>query len=243
MSRRALRKAPQPPHRAAVEFLAKVEAVQASAAISRVEMDALLFGERNEPEEGEPPEPLLLDELESGAMQANLHELDQYYGNLEGVAEKLGVLQPCALVESGDGELQAITAMVRTAATRLASATTAAQVLEAKDQASVAYDASKLAGRMLRAKKAHDDLISAAYRVQADALEIEAAAKRRLADEYDAAQSRGEVASGRDGPGAGVSAGNAKATAAELASLARRSTRRGSSGTPRKRTPASYTGR
>jgi hypothetical protein len=31
---------------------------------------------------------------------------------------------------------------------------------------------------------------------QADAQEIEAAAKRRLADEYDAAQERGEVASG-----------------------------------------------
>lgn len=35
------------------------------------------------------------------------------------------------------------------------------------------------------------------YRVQADGLEIEAAAKRRLADEYDAAQAAGEVAKGR----------------------------------------------
>ena len=32
-----------------------------------------------------------------------------------------------------------------------------------------------------------------------DALEIEAQAKRRLADEYDAAQERGEVATARDG--------------------------------------------
>jgi hypothetical protein len=32
-----------------------------------------------------------------------------------------------------------------------------------------------------------------AHRAQADALEIEAGAKRRLADEYDAAQERGEV--------------------------------------------------
>ena len=31
------------------------------------------------------------------------------------------------------------------------------------------------------------------YRAQADALEIEAGAKRRLADEYDAAQDRGEI--------------------------------------------------
>lgn len=36
-------------------------------------------------------------------------------------------------------------------------------------------------------------LIAAAHRAQADALELEAGAKRRLADEYDAAQERGEV--------------------------------------------------
>jgi hypothetical protein len=36
-------------------------------------------------------------------------------------------------------------------------------------------------------------------RAQADALEIEALAKRRLADEYDAAQECGEVATSRDG--------------------------------------------
>ena len=34
-------------------------------------------------------------------------------------------------------------------------------------------------------------------KAQADPLEIEAAAKRRLADEYDAAQARGKVAVGR----------------------------------------------
>ncbi|WP_282604016.1 hypothetical protein [Paracoccus sp. PARArs4] len=38
----------------------------------------------------------------------------------------------------------------------------------------------------------------------------------RLAEEYDAAQDRGEVSKGRDGPGAGVSQGNAKATASDL---------------------------
>ncbi|MEY9532152.1 hypothetical protein [Sinorhizobium fredii] len=36
--------------------------------------------------------------------------------------------------------------------------------------------------------------IAAAHRAQADALEIESTAKRRLADAYDAAQERGEVA-------------------------------------------------
>jgi hypothetical protein len=39
----------------------------------------------------------------------------------------------------------------------------------------------------------NDELIAKAHRAQADALEIEAMAKRRLADEYDAAQLRGEV--------------------------------------------------
>ena len=38
----------------------------------------------------------------------------------------------------------------------------------------------------------------------------------RLAEEYDAAQDRGEVATGGDGPGSGVAGGNAKATAADL---------------------------
>ena len=37
---------------------------------------------------------------------------------------------------------------------------------------------------------------SVAHRLQAEALELEAAARRRLADEYDAAQDRGEVATG-----------------------------------------------
>jgi hypothetical protein len=41
-----------------------------------------------------------------------------------------------------------------------------------------------------RAKKARH---AAAFRANADALEIEALANRRLADEYDAAQGRGEV--------------------------------------------------
>lgn len=48
-----------------------------------------------------------------------------------------------------------------------------------------AYDADR--------KGAHDTVITTIYRVQADGLEIEAAAKRRLADEYDAAQAAGEI--------------------------------------------------
>jgi len=83
--------------------------------------------------------------------------------------------------------------LIDRAASMLAGAKTAAEVLEAREFAGFAYDAAKRASRLHRAKSAHDDLIAAAHRAQADALEIEAAAKRRLADEYDAAQARGEV--------------------------------------------------
>ncbi|CUH38904.1 hypothetical protein JSE7799_01623 [Jannaschia seosinensis] len=86
--------------------------------------------------------------------------------------------------------------LIERAATMLSGAKTAAEVLEAREAAGLAYDVAKRAARMKSAKAAHDDLIAAAHRAQADALEIEAAAKRRLADEYDAAQARGEVASG-----------------------------------------------
>jgi len=84
--------------------------------------------------------------------------------------------------------------LVRKAASQLASAETAAEVLEARDSASLAYDAAKRAARVLKAKAAHDEVIAAVRRSQADALEIEAMASKRLADEYDAAQERGEIA-------------------------------------------------
>lgn len=86
-------------------------------------------------------------------------------------------------------------ALVRNAAQKLAAAETSAEVLEARDTARMAYDAAKSAARIAKAKQAHDEIIGVVYRAQADALEIESLAKRRLADEYDAAQERGEVRS------------------------------------------------
>jgi len=83
--------------------------------------------------------------------------------------------------------------LIDRAASALTSARNSGEVLEARDFAKVAYDAAKAAGRMARAKDAHDDLIAKVYRAQADALLIESQAKARLADEYDAAQERGEV--------------------------------------------------
>jgi len=86
-----------------------------------------------------------------------------------------------------------LSGMIDRATSMLAGARNAAEVLEAREFAGLAYDTAKRAARLGRAKAAHDDLIAAAHRAQADALEIEAAAKRRLADEYDAAQARGDV--------------------------------------------------
>lgn len=84
-------------------------------------------------------------------------------------------------------------ALVERAASQLAEARSAAEVLDARDTARAAYDAAKSAVRIAKAKGAYDDIIVAVYRAQANALDIEAAAKRRLAEEYDAAQERGEV--------------------------------------------------
>lgn len=98
----------------------------------------------------------------------------------------------------------------------LLGAKTAAEVLEAREVAGLAYDVAKRAARLQRAKGAHDDLVAAAHRAQAHALEIEARAKRRLADEYDAAQERGEVVGAHDGARKRVEDSNAIATTADL---------------------------
>lgn len=109
-------------------------------------------------------------------------------------------------------------AMIDRAAAMLVGAKTSAEVLEARDAAQVAIDAAKSASRMARATKAHDEIIAAVYRLQGDALAIQSRAKIRLADEYDAAQDRGEVAS--NGGARNFSVGNDNAetvvTAADL---------------------------
>lgn len=110
----------------------------------------------------------------------------------------------------------ALSALVDRAVSVLANARSAAEVLEARDLASVAYDAAKKAARLGKIKNAHDELIAAAYRAQADALEIEAQAKRRLADEYDAAQERGEVAGHGGARNFNVPNENVETTAADI---------------------------
>jgi hypothetical protein len=106
--------------------------------------------------------------------------------------------------------------LIDRAAAALLAARTSGEVLEARDLARVAYDAAKMASRIARAKQAHDEVIAAVYRAQADALLIEARAKIRLADEYDAAQERGEVSRGGGRPDCVVDRNAVPATAADL---------------------------
>jgi hypothetical protein len=106
-------------------------------------------------------------------------------------------------------------ALIDRASNALAGARSSAEVLEARDLAAFAYDAAKRSARLASAKGAHDTLIAAAHRAQAHALEIEAGAKRRLADEYDAAQDRGEV-QGHGGKRSKVGDLNLAPTATEL---------------------------
>jgi hypothetical protein len=105
--------------------------------------------------------------------------------------------------------------LIDRATAALDNARSSAEVLEARDLSRVAYDAAKSAGRMARAKKAHE-VIGAVYRAQADALLIEARAKVRLADEYDAAQERGEVSRGGGRPDCVADPNAVPATAADL---------------------------
>ena len=95
----------------------------------------------------------------------------------------------------------------------LANARTAAEVLEARDMARMAYDAAKSFSRMEQAKRAHDTLIAEVYRAQANALAIEARAKMRLAEEYDAAQ---PIEAQKGGRPKTVADDNAFPTAAQL---------------------------
>ncbi|MBX9456149.1 MAG: hypothetical protein KL863_09060 [Rhizobium sp.] len=91
-------------------------------------------------------------------------------------------------------ETGALRPLIERAATSLANAASAAEVLDARDQATLAYDAAKAAARFEKAKGAHDEIMASIYRSQADAAEIEFMAKRKLADEFDSAQARGEIA-------------------------------------------------
>jgi hypothetical protein len=89
----------------------------------------------------------------------------------------------------------ALPRLISDAAAALEKAATAAECLEAKQGAANTYGRAKqvLKERMAKFGDAYDEVVAACRRVMADALIIEAEAQRRLADEYDKAQERGEL--------------------------------------------------
>jgi hypothetical protein len=96
--------------------------------------------------------------------------------------------------EAAVAQPETLPRLIAQAAAALTGATTAGEILEARDQAAFVYSAAKEMARIAKAKQAHDDIIAACHKAQVDALLIEARAKCRFADEFDAAQARGEVA-------------------------------------------------
>ena len=119
---------------------------------------------------------------------------------------------------------QSLPSLIDRAASMLSGVKTAAEVLEARKAAGLVYDTAKRAARLHTAKAAHDDLVAAAHLAQADALEIEAAAKRRLADEYDAARARGEVAGHGGGRNFKVDVSNLETAPRDVGGVSRENT-------------------
>lgn len=105
----------------------------------------------------------------------------------------LGNLMERALAPVEVEKYSSLPYLIEDAKRVLDQAKSSAEILEATDKASIAYTTAKEMGRIGKARKAHDEVLDAARRLQGDALKLETRAKIRLAEEYDAAQERGEV--------------------------------------------------
>lgn len=90
-------------------------------------------------------------------------------------------------------EGSALPAMIEHAAQMLAEAKTSAEILVARHLADEVYSEAKRTARVSQKAAAHADVIARAHRAQADALLIISKADAQIADEYGAAQERGEV--------------------------------------------------
>ncbi|MFD1328274.1 hypothetical protein [Mycoplana ramosa] len=94
-------------------------------------------------------------------------------------------------------DVSALPSMIAAASARLARAKEPAEILIAREAAGVVFDAARRAARLARATKSHHEIVDLARRAQIDALEIEAMADARLADEVDQAQQDGGFCRGR----------------------------------------------
>ena len=91
-------------------------------------------------------------------------------------------------------QVEALPALIDKMTATLDKARTAAEVLEAGTQARIAQDAAARVEHLARAQKASDDIVEACRQGQIGFFGIRVRAECVLADEYDAAQERGEVA-------------------------------------------------
>lgn len=87
-------------------------------------------------------------------------------------------------------KVETLPRLIEQASAALSKATTAAEFLEAGRMAATTY---KVAKEFARFKNAHDTVLAACRKAMGDAIVIEEQATCRLADEYDAAQDRGEI--------------------------------------------------
>jgi hypothetical protein len=74
-------------------------------------------------------------------------------------------------------DMETLPRLIDQAMATLDNATTAAEVLDARDRAKFAYDAAKSAARFAKTKSAHATILATCHRMQADALTIEARAQ------------------------------------------------------------------
>ena len=93
-------------------------------------------------------------------------------------------------------EVMLVAGLLDQAMATLAKAKTSAEILDAAGSAKIAFDTARHTAE--RFKNAHGDVVASCHKVMSDALQIEAAAQCRLADEVDAAQERGELIKATD---------------------------------------------
>jgi ribosome-binding protein aMBF1 (putative translation factor) len=90
-------------------------------------------------------------------------------------------------------DIVALAPLLQRAVDILNNAKTSAEILDVRNRAHNIFAAANEAEHQARMTGAAQDVINACHETQAQALKIENQAKIRLADEYDAAQKRGEV--------------------------------------------------
>jgi hypothetical protein len=94
-----------------------------------------------------------------------------------------------------NNELTDLSGLVQRIRGALEAAETNVQILGVRADASIAYEKITQAERLAKARHAHGETIAALRAMAADMLLLEAGADIRLANEYDAAQARGELQS------------------------------------------------